>query len=169
MLQGGDRRSIGGSNQVAATVLRQPERLAELLECLWSADDVVRMRAADAMEEISVQRPDLLRPFAAELLGLAEETTQQELRWHLAQIAPRLQLTLENRKRAVAILRRYLNDRSSIVKTCAIQALTELSCGDVALQVEMAEMLRKFTRNGTAAMKARSRKLLRQLHGNSSR
>ena len=48
-LQGGDRRSIGNSNQVAALILRNSHRLAELMECLWDSDPTVRMRAADAV------------------------------------------------------------------------------------------------------------------------
>jgi hypothetical protein len=130
---------------------------------MWSDDPLVSMRAADAVEKISISRPDFLRPFWAELLGLAEETSQQELRWHLALIMPRLQLATSSRKRAVETLRRYLDDKSSIVKTCAIQALTELSFGNPAMEKEMVEMLEHFRLTGTAAMKARSRKLLQQL------
>ncbi len=163
MLAGGDRRSIGEANRAAAIVLRQPQRVRELVGCLWSDDAVVRMRAADALEKVSITRPDLIQPFAKELLGLAEETTQQELRWHLALMAPRLQLARADRARAVAALRRYLDDRSSIVKTCAIQALTELPRGDAAQESEIEDLLEEFTRTGTPAMKARSRKLLKQL------
>jgi hypothetical protein len=56
ILQGGDRRSLGRANQVAALVLGQPKRFPELLECMWCDDPVVRMRAADAAERISEQR-----------------------------------------------------------------------------------------------------------------
>ena len=84
MLQGGDRRSIGNSNRVAALILGRPERLPELMQCLWSADAIVRMRAADAAEKVSAKQPALLTPFKADLLALADETTQAELRWHLA-------------------------------------------------------------------------------------
>ena len=161
-LQGGDRRSIGNSNQVAARILQQPDRLSELIECLWSDDPVVRMRAADAAEKISVQRPGLLKPFKAELLGLADETTQAEVRWHLALMLPRLPLTRLQRARAIAQLRQYLNDRSSIVKTFALQGLAELAKGDASLEGEMADLLEQCCRTGTPAMKARSRKLLKQ-------
>src|SRR5271166_6204805 len=93
ILQGGDRRSIGKSNEVAARVLKRPDEFPELIELLWSDDPVVRMRAADAAEKASLQRHDLLAPFKAELLGLAEETEQAEVRWHLALMLPRLPLT----------------------------------------------------------------------------
>jgi hypothetical protein len=127
LLAGGDRRSIGRSNQVVALVRVRPERFAELMRCLWSDDPIVRMRAADAAEKVSAPLPELLAPFRAELLGLLVEADQQEMRWHLAQMIPRLSLNSTERGRAIATLRAFLSDDSSIVKTCAMQALVELT------------------------------------------
>ena len=173
ILRGGDRRSIGEANRTVTLIIRKPERFQELLECLWHDDPVVRMRAADAAEKISAQRPELLYPFKAELLGLAAETSQQELRWHLALIIPRLPLTETERERGCALLREFLNDRisikkgsiknGSIVKTCALQGLAELARGDPELKAEVAEIMEQASRNGTAAMRARARKLLPRL------
>jgi len=162
ILGGGDRRSIGKSDQVAAQILRQPNRFPELIESLWDDNAVVRMRAADAAEKISQREPNLLVPFKAELLGLAEETDQAELRWHLAAMLPRLPLTARERGRAVTTLRNYLEDHSSIVKTFAIQGLADLAKGNVNLESEMTDLLQQCCRTGTPAMKARSRRLLRQ-------
>jgi hypothetical protein len=161
-LEGGDRRSIGNSNRIAALVLRNPRRFSELIECLWSDDLLVRMRAADAAEKVSGKKPELLARFKAELLGLADEATQAELRWHLALMLPRLLLSRVERGRAISTLRRYLNDRSSIVKTCAIQGMAELAKGDAVSEAEMIDLLERSCRRGTPAMKARSRKLLKQ-------
>lgn len=121
------------------------------------------MRAADAAEKVSSQNPELLRPFKAQLLRLLEEVTQQELRWHLAQMVPRLPLNRQKRVRATAALQSYLSDRSSIVKTCALQALVELAVKDDLLLPAIKRLLQDFLKTGTAAMKARSRKLLVQL------
>lgn len=162
LLQGGDRRSIGNSNRVTASILRDPQQLAELIECLWSDDPIVRMRAADATEKVSAKRPELLHPFKAELLGLADEAIQAELRWHLAMMLPRLPLTPAERERVRSMLRRYLTDRSSIVKTFALQGVAELTKGDAAAEREIIELLERACHAGTPAMKARSQKLLKQ-------
>ena len=69
MLSGGDRRSIGRSNEVAGLVLRRPRYFRKLIECLWNDDPVVRMRAADAAEKASRQRPALLKPFKQNFWG----------------------------------------------------------------------------------------------------
>jgi hypothetical protein len=161
-LSGGDRRSLGNANQIVARMLKHTERFAELIACMWSEDPVVRMRAADAAEKVSARKPDLLRPFKAELLGLADETTQAEVRWHLALMFPRLALSPQEQERAMARLRGYLTDRSSIVKTCAIQGLADLAKGDASREAEMIELLQQACRTGTPAVKARSRKLLKQ-------
>jgi hypothetical protein len=137
--------------------------MPELIECLWSSDAIVRMRAADAAEKVSARRPDLLEPFASELLALAGETTQPELRWHLALMIPRLPLGRAERALASDSLWRFMDDRSSIVKTFAIQALAELSRGDPEMEADLIDLLENACRAGTPAMKARSRKLLTQM------
>jgi hypothetical protein len=165
-LTGGDRRSIGQSDEVAALVLRRSALFPRLMQGLWSSDPLIRMRAADAAEKVSLRRPDLLRPFKAKLLRLLDEATQQELRWHLAQMIPRLRLSKKDRLRAASAFRLYLSDRSSIVKTSALQALADLARVDEELMPEVKDLLTAVTKVGTAAMRARGRKLLRQLEHN---
>jgi len=117
LLDGAGRRSIGRADEVAGLVLKQPKLFRELIRCLWHDDSLIRMRAADAAEKVSAQKPQLLARYKSQLLGLLAETTQIELRWHLAQMVPRLKLTPRERQRAAASFRRYLEDRSSIVRT----------------------------------------------------
>jgi len=123
----------------------------------------VRMRAADAAEKVTRENPELLRPFKRELLGLMAEATQQEVRWHLAAMVPRLPLEVEERRLAMSLLNGYLEDRSSIVRTFALQGLADLAQDDPGIRSSVIELLREATRRGTAAMKARSRKLLVRL------
>jgi hypothetical protein len=163
MLRGADRRSIGRSNEVVQLVLRRPEHFPELIKCLWSEDPVLRLRAADAAEKASAVRPELMARYKLALLGLLSEAVQIELRWHLALMVPRLPLIAKERQRAAATLRRYLDDRSSIVKTFALQGLTDLARNDPGLRRQVRELLEESVRSGTAAMKARARKLLKVL------
>jgi hypothetical protein len=160
MLGGGDRRSIGRSDEVVQLVLKQPRRFAELIECLWHENPVVRMRAADAAEKVSAQKPRVLDHYKAELLGLLAEAEQIELRWHLAAMVPRLRLNAPERQRAATALQRYLDDRSSIVKTFALQCLVDLARNDATLRSKIKQVLEDAIQSGTPAMKARARKLL---------
>lgn len=140
-LSGGDRRSIGRSNEVVADVLARPAQAPKMLKILVGAlaspDPVLRMRAADAVEKITAQRPELLQPFKKNLLALAGATTQKEIRWHLALLIPRLKVTPTERAVSVEILFDYLRDRSSIVKTWAMQALADLASTDQKLKSQI--------------------------------
>ena len=78
-LRGGDRRSIGNVNAVVAAVKKKPGLFKDLVNGLFDSDPLVRMRAVDAMEKISGDEPRLLQPFKTKLIGLAQQTRQQEL------------------------------------------------------------------------------------------
>src|ERR1700683_4880663 len=116
MLKGGDRRMIGHSDRVAAMVSKSPRLFPELIAGLWSDEPLVRMRAADAAEKVTRTNPALLRPYKKELLGLMSEAKQQELRWHLAAIIPRLTLNARERQIIASALNNYLHEGSSTVQ-----------------------------------------------------
>jgi|SRR5580698_1629142 hypothetical protein len=162
LLAGGDRRSIGSANEVARLVRKAPRRFRELIKCLWNENPVVRMRAADAAEKVSAKKPRLLYLHKCELLGLLAEAEQIELRWHLAAMIPRLRLTPAERHRPAAALQRYLDDRSSIVKTFALQGVGDLSQDDPVLRTKAKYLPEGALQSGTPAMRARARKLLKE-------
>lgn len=162
-LTGGDFRSIGQSGQVAAAVLADPALFPELFAGLSHADALVRMRAADATEKVTAARPDLLQPFKVRLLKEIAAIDQKEVRWHVAQMIPRLMLTASERNKAVIILKNYLGDKSGIVRTFSMQALAELAGQDESLKPEIYSLVKHLMRTGTPAMKTRGRKLLKTL------
>ena len=71
-------------------------------------------------------------------------------------LAARLPLSAREREIAVVALKSYLEDRSPIVRTFSLQALP-IWPGKTPVVVQL---LHQAMRGGTAAMKARSRKLL---------
>lgn len=163
MLTGGHPLAVGRVREVAALILAQPKKMSQLIEYLWDEDPGVANRAADALERSSCRQPSLPEPWKDSLLGLLAEAEQNKLRWNLALIIPRLTLTPPECQRAALILRTYLDDKSSIVKTCAMQGLAELARQDSSLLPEVLDLLRILTRSGTPAMRARGRILLRKL------
>jgi len=163
ILQGGDRRSIGRVDEVVDRVLGSSSLFEELITGLFSADPVVRMRTADAVEKITLVRPEWLTPHKKVLIRLAGDTDQQEVRWHMAQILPRLTLKPDDRKNIADILFSYLNDQSKIAVTFALQALADLAAEENALKPRVIRVLEEFTETGSPAIKSRSRKLLAML------
>jgi len=162
-LRGGDRRSIGNVSEVVAAVRKKPDLLKDLVTGLSDEDPVVRMRAADAMEKISLENPQSLQPFKTELIGLARQTQQQELRWHMAQMIPRLRLTPEEAATVTDIFFDYLGDKSKIVVTFAMQALSDLALKKGAASARMLRAIEKLARSGSPAIQSRGKKLLPKL------
>jgi len=119
------------------------------LLCSIDEDALIRMRAADALEKATVRDASAIAPFRKELVDFLSQTEQKEMRWHLAQMVPRLPLDTRERRIAVAALERYLEDSSSIVRTCALEALSRLASRNSTLQARIQELLRAAERNGT--------------------
>jgi hypothetical protein len=163
MLEGGDRRSIGRSNEVAALVLEKPELFDVLISGMSLDDPLVRMRCADAAEKITAQHPEYLRPYKRALIEDLSRTEQQEVRWHVAAMLARLPLTTKEQDRVINILLSYTSDRSSIVKTIAMQALADLALRDEKLRPLVRRHIEELSVIGTAAMRARGKHLLTEL------
>jgi hypothetical protein len=162
-LKGGDLRSIGRSNEVVAEVLARPELFGALFAGLSVDDPVVRSRAADAVEKISVIHPEYLRPYKAKLTGELARCEQKEVRWHVAQMLPRLRWNSGERQVVYRILAEYLRDSSSIVKTFAMQGLSDFTTQAPERRPAVLRQLQNLTAHGTPAMRARGRKLLADL------
>ncbi len=134
--------------------------MAGLLE---GKDPRVRLRAADAIEKITARHPEYLGPFTRRLIALAARAAAPEIRWHLAQMLPRLELSRDNRGRVVKTLLAYLKDESRIVRTFAMQALADLAEGDRRLRPYAAKLIKRLTTTGSPAVQSRGRKLLERL------
>jgi hypothetical protein len=153
--------------QVADLIARRPGRAERLVELLWDDDPGIASRAADVLKRISAHpSPDLMRvlnDYKEALLGLLPDARFIKLRWNLAFVLPRLALTLSEARRAAAALYAFLDDRSSIVKTAALQGLADLTRHDPASLPAVLDLLRIQGRSGTPAMRARSRHLIQRL------
>jgi HEAT repeat protein len=164
MLEGGDRHSIGRSNEAVALVLEKPELFDVLISGMTLDDPLVRMRCADAAEKVTVIHPEYLRPYKRTLIEDLSRIEQQEVRWHVAAMLSRLPLTAKEQQRVVEILLSYTNDRSSIVRTIAMQALADLAMRDGKLKPLVRRHIEELIVIGTPAMRARGKLLLAELN-----
>jgi hypothetical protein len=97
------------------------------------------------------------------LIGPLANCDQIDVRWHLAQMLPRLQWNTRELQRVYRVLTGYLRDSSSIVKTCAMQAMVDLTEQSPAHRSIVTRRLQRLTACGTPAMRARGRTLLAML------
>ncbi len=162
-LSGGDRRSIGESNRAVASVLAQPELISVLFEGIESADPVLRMRCADAVEKVTRQRPEWLAPYKKTLVQTLAKIEQQEVRWHVAPMLARLPLSETEVLLVIDILLGYTNAPSRIVKTMAMQALADIALRHPRYLPGVEQHIEELVVIGTPAMQARGRKLLAKL------
>lgn len=159
--------ALGRVRELTATLLADPGKAGHLVELLWDDDPGVASRAADVLERISRRgmpvRERILPAAKKALLGLLPEAAPKKLRWNLALMLGRLPLTVNEARRAAEVLHSWLNDPSSIVKTAALQGLADIVLQDPSLLPVVLDLLRIHGRSGTAAMRARSRILLKKL------
>lgn len=164
MLRPGDLRMKGASEEVVARICTRPGEMAQLIDCLSESEPALLMRCCDALEKLSRQHIDWLRPYKNDLIKISQSNVQKEVRWHMAQIIPRLDLSTKQAAKAYDVFLIYLNDKSSIVKTFALQALTDLALSHDLHVIETRDMIKKLGKTGTPAMQSRSRKLLEQFN-----
>ena len=162
-LEGGDLRSIGRVDEVIADVLEDQSLFGVLFDGMLRDDPLIRMRSADAVEKISEGHPEFLQPYKSQLITQVARSQQQEVRWHVAQMLPRLTLSSGERKVAVDILMEYMDDKSRIVKTFSMQALADLAGDDPDLRSQVTALLEWAAIDGSPAMKSRARKLLKSM------
>ena len=73
-------------------------------ECARSDDPLIQMRSADTIEKITVMHPEYLRLYKEKLIKQIAKIEQQEVRWHVAQMDPRLELNQEERSAIFELL-----------------------------------------------------------------
>jgi len=148
------RNAIGPGHafDAAIRVLEDPRLCRQLVECLWDEDEGVAGRAADALETVAAESPRTVARWKDALLGRLVEAGPIKLRWHLGLVVTGMRLTRPERRRVYGVLQGWLDDKSSIVKTCAMQGIAELTRQDLSLKDEALDLLRVLSRSGTPAM-----------------
>lgn len=164
-LKGGDLRSIGKAEAVVDEVLNHPELFADLFSGLLNEAALIRMRSADALEKITRIHPEFLAPYKKILLDQVLSIEQQEVKWHVALMIPRLEYDQLEKEKIVKTLTFWLeNDKSRIVRVNSLQALAELAESDNELRsIIMTKLKEIVEKNDSPAMVSRGKKLLRRL------
>ena len=157
---------VRGVDGVVEQVRASPALFDQLIAGISHDDPLVRMRSADAAEKLTVDHPEWLQPHKRALLNILNESTEQEVRWHAAQMLPRLKLTKREREQALRVLMRYLQDKRRIVQVSALQAMAGLCEQDDALKPQVVDIIRTQSTSNSAAVRSRCRKLLKQLDAN---
>ncbi len=159
MLSGGDRRSTGQSNKVVKLVAKQTD-FDKLFKLISDPDPLVAMRAADAVEKITINHPEFLAIHKKEILEKLTKINQQEVRWHVAQIIPRLKLNESERKKIWGILIEWHGaEESNIVRVFSLQAIFDLAVDSLEWLHRLKILISRITADAPASIKARAKKI----------
>jgi hypothetical protein len=164
-LAAGPKRGLGEANSIAAQAARDEKTLAELVAALKDDRAAVVSRAANALKKVQQMRPEALQPHAKRILRAAMASQELRARWNLTVAVGGLELRGRDRALAVELMFDALRSESAFLRTFAMQGLWELAKGDSALMQRVRPMVQEFATTGTAAMRARARKLLADNRG----
>ncbi|MGZ3751333.1 MAG: hypothetical protein ACXVB0_07670 [Mucilaginibacter sp.] len=164
LLSGGDLRSIGQSNSVVLKIKNQ-ENFDELFKLLFFNDRLVIMRAADAIEKISIKAPHYLAKHKNELIELCYTVCPKELKWHLALLIPRVDLNTEELNSANDILMKWATDKteSRIVRVNSIQGLFEITMLHNRLKNDFIHTLSVLEKENIPSINARIKSIRKKI------
>ena len=160
LLKGGDLRSIGQSSKVISLIKNQ-ESFNELFKQLFHNDRKVVMRAADAIEKITLSNPNYLKQHKDEILILCDAAKNIELKWHLALLVSRVSLTKNEVAKVWQLLTNWATDKkeSKIVRVNSIQGLFDLLTVHKELKQNFDQTIKEIAKETTPSINARIRKL----------
>ena len=162
-LAGGHHNSLGRTEEVVVIVVGDQARLDELFDCLDSPDELVRLRAGDALEKVCRERPDWFLPYADRFLIEIGKIDQPSVQWHTAQILDHLRpdLTAARRRRSAALLHAYLDGSDDwIVLNTSMAILTEWAGEDADLARALRPSLERLTGDRRKSVAKRAGKCL---------
>lgn len=162
-LEEGDRRVLGRVPEAIAAVRTDPGLFPCLFEGMAHDNEALAMRAADVMAKTAKDRPELLRPHIDRLLDLMEARDHQEIRWLGAQCLPRASLTADQIARATDMLMGWTDHKSKILQVMALQCLVDFCALDPEIVPKVRNLIQEKLITGSAAVRARCRKLLKEL------
>ncbi len=162
-LGGGDLRSDGLATEVAAIVLQNSGLIPDLLEGLAHREDVVRGRAADALEKITRVRPDYLIEHLAIILEVAGNDPVPMVRWHLAMVLGHLAMYSESHALMVRVLFEMLGDESVFVRSWAISGLCVVGRKYPDYKAPILEQIERQRKDKSIAIRTRVETAIRLL------
>jgi hypothetical protein len=152
----GDLTSDGRADEIAAIVLQNPEELEALIACLDSENPNVRGHAADAMEKIGRQKPELFLPFIHRLLKATEKDPVDMVQWHLAMLLGYMALFKEHIDPILAALIQDLNVGGGYTKSWAMVSLGIIARLFPDRQALILDAVSKFKTSSMPAVRKRA-------------
>ena len=156
---------LEAARSIASQIAGSQSGLRSLITELFGDDLEVRKRAADVARRLTERDAACLRPYADELAGLLDALPPEEsrTRWHLGLVVPRIAGTPAQRLRAARTMSLLAEDESTVVRCSAVEGMASLAVQEPTLRHDAEELIERYLREGTKAMKSRARHARRML------
>lgn len=139
------------------------DTLPALIAALHDKRRVVTTRAANALKKIGRAEPNLLVPYAHELLRVAGECEDLQTRWNLTIALGGLPLRGRDKALAIELLFEALASDSGFLRAFSLSGLVNLAAKDDSLRRRVQPIVEQALDDPSAAVRARARKLLKTL------
>ena len=139
------------------------EAIKALISVVETGDGRSAEMASRGLREAAREDAARLKPWCKDLLRLAMAAEALPIRWNLVIVIGRLPLTSTQAAVAIDWLFERLTDQSALTRTLALQSLWDLRRTEPGLLLRLMPVVEDFALNGTAAMRARARKLMEGL------
>jgi hypothetical protein len=162
LLSGGHPNSLGRTVEVVGIVLSDKSRLAELFDCYFSNDEVVRLRVSNAMKRICKVYPEWLVPYIDRLLDEIATVDQASTKWTLAQLFLMLEkeMTATQKEKAVKVLQHNLETSDDwIVQNMTMETLGKWAINDEQLRDWLLSQLDSFRKSSRKSVAKRAEKI----------
>jgi hypothetical protein len=128
------------------------------------------MRAADAIEKITIHHPEFLVPHKSQLLALLKGAMDKELKWHIAQLTVRVLLTPEEQEEVWKILRYWVQNpnESKIVRVNSLQGLYDMTIQYPSMNEHLLQIIETIEHEPIPSLQARIRKIRKLMDGRKS-
>jgi len=159
-LKGNDLRSIGNNKEIIELIHSQKD-FDKLFSYLYNEDRAGRMKVIDIIEKITATESKYLIKHRKEIISFAENSTNIEFKWHLAQLLSRLDYSKKELKIVWKKLKHWVMDtnESKIVRVNSLQSLYDLKNNNPNLELEFINIVRNLIKENVASINSRIKKL----------
>ena len=164
--KGGHPNSLGNTIEIVDEVLANHGKLQALVDTWLSEDEVVRLRVANGVRRVCVERPDWIEPYIDHFLEVIVRIDQPSTQWTLAKLFELLTSRLSENQlaNAKALLKANLQYHPDwIVLNNTMETLALWAQGDHELQAWLLPQLSRLKRDPRKSVSGRAVRLLKKM------
>ena len=164
--KGGHPNSLGNTKEIVTEVLADKTKLQALLDTWMSSDELVRLRVANGVRRVCVEKPDWIAPYIEDFLGDIGRVDQPSTQWTLAKLFQMLEthMSPDQKLRATKHMQHKLaNHKDWIVLNNSMETLTVWSKDNPGLAKWLKPQLERLTRETRKSVAQNATKRLTEI------